>query len=349
MANEIGLGIIGSGFMARTYAECLARYTRQGRLVAVSGGTRAPQLAADYGVDYVPAPEELMAREDVAGIIITTPEMVHLEQTRLAAAAGKHILVEKPMAPDVAQCEAMIAACTEAKVILMVVQSQRFRAVHRQAHELVREGRIGTLRQIRHWGQQPLQYSLDVVTARPFYLDPQGGGLYMGYTVHGFDLVRWLAGSEARSVYAQVGQYGQHQIPNLSTMAQLTFQNGVTAQLWACLEMPGQTFPGSEFRTQLVGDKGLLDFDGYSHLDLGTAAGWERVWTQPPINPMDPADPIRLESFSSMIQDFIDAILKDSAPSVTGEEGRAAVELCQAALKSARTGQVVSLPLELDH
>jgi myo-inositol 2-dehydrogenase/D-chiro-inositol 1-dehydrogenase len=131
-------------------------------------------------------------------------------------------------------------------------------------------------------------------------------------------------------------------------MAQITFQNGVTAQLWACLEMPGQVFPKSEFRTQVVGDEGLLDFDGYSHLDLGTAAGWERVWTQTPMNPMDPADPIRLESFSSMVQDFINAILNGSRPSVTGEDGRAAVELCQAALQSARTGQVVALPLELD-
>lgn len=347
MTNEIGLGIIGSGFMGRTYAECLARYTQQGRLVAVTGGSRAPQLAADYGVDYAPSLEAMLARQDIAGVIITTPEMVHLEQTRLAAAAGKHVLVEKPMAPDVAQAEAMIAACDEAGVMLMAIQSQRFRAVHRQAYELIREGRIGKIRQIRHWGQQPLQYSLDVVAARPFYLDPHGGGLYMGYTVHGFDLVRWLAGSEAQTIYAQVGQYGQSQIPNLSTMAQLTFQNRVTAQLWACLEMPNQTFPRSEFRTQVVGDKGLLDFDGYSHLDLGAATGWERVWTQPPMNPMDPSDPVRLESFSRMIRDFIEAILNGSAPSVTGEEGRAAVELCQAALQSARTGQVVSLPLEL--
>jgi predicted dehydrogenase len=345
MADEIGLGIIGSGFMGRTYAECLARYTRRGRLLAVAGGSRAPQLAADYGVDYLPTLEELVARPDIAGLIVTTPEMVRLEQTRLAAAAGKHLLVEKPMARDVAQCEAMIEACDRAGVSLMVVQSQRFREVHRRAYQLVREGRIGAIRQIRYWGQQPVQYSLDAVAARPFYLDPQGGGLYMSFIVHAFDLVRWLAGSEAQTVVAHVSRYGQHHIPNLSAMAQVTFQNGITAQLWACLEMPGQTFPNSEFHTQIVGDKGLLDFDGYTHLDLGTASGWERLWTQPPMNPLNPVDPIRLESFSRMVQDFIETILSGSPPSVTGQDGRAAVELCQAALQSARTGQVVTLPL----
>jgi predicted dehydrogenase len=225
----------------------------------------------------------------------------------------------------------------------MVVQSQRFREVHRRAYHLVREGRIGAIRQIRYWGQQPVQYSLDAVATRPFYLDPQGGGLYMSFIVHAFDLVRWLAGSEAQTVVAQVSRYGQHPIPNLSAMAQVTFQNGVIAQLWACLEMPGQTFPNSEFHTQIVGDKGLLDFDGYTHLDLGTASGWERLWTQPPMNPLNPVDPIRLESFSRMVQDFIETILGGGPPSVTGQDGRAAVELCQAALQSARTGQVITL------
>jgi predicted dehydrogenase len=337
--------MIGSGFMGRTYSECLTRYIKNGSLVAAAGGRRAPKLAEDYKVDYVPTVAELIAREDINAVVITTPEMVHLEQVSIAASAGKHILVEKPMAPNVAQCEPMIDACRQAKVNLMVVQSQRFRGVHWRARQLLAEGRIGQVYQVRHWLLEPLQSSLDIVADRPFYLDPAGGGLFMGYAVHNFDMVRWLAGSEARSVFAQITRYGDHHIPDTSMMAQVTFENGATAQVWVCVEMPGRTFPQSKFHTQVVGEKGLLDLDGYSHLDLATGSGWERVWEQPPLDPMDPKDPLRLESYTAMLQDFIDSIRQGRRPSVTGEDGRAAVELCQAAQQSARTGQPVRLPL----
>jgi predicted dehydrogenase len=345
--HQIGMGIVGSGFMGRTYAECLARYTQGARLVGVAIGRRAPQLAADYSIEHLPTVEALIARDDIDAVIITTPESegLHLEQTKMAAIAGKHVLVEKPMAPDMTQCNGMIDACRQANVTLMVIQSQRFRGVHQRAHKLIREGRIGAVRQIRHWGLQPLQYALEAVKPRPFYLDPSGGGLFMGYAVHSFDLVRWLAGSEARSLFAHVTRYGDHHIPDLSMMAQGNFENGVSAQVWTCLELPGNTFPRSQFRTQVVGEKGLLDFDGYTHLDLATDRGWERVWEQPPLDPENPADPVRLEAYVDMVQAFIDAIINDHQPPVTGEDGRAAVELCLAARRSSQTGQVVTLPL----
>ena len=96
--------------MGRTYSECVSRYIPNGCLVAVAGGSRAPQLALDYEINFVANADDLIKRADVEAIIITTPEMVHLEQTQMAAAAGKHVLVEKPMAPDVAQCREMIEA-----------------------------------------------------------------------------------------------------------------------------------------------------------------------------------------------------------------------------------------------
>lgn len=347
MANdEIRIGMIGSGFMGRTYSECVARYNKGARLVAVAGGRRAPKLAADYEVDHVPTVEELIERDDIDAVIISTPEMVHLEQTQMAASASKHVLVEKPMAPDVTQCDAMIEACNQAGVTLMVVQSQRFRGVHQRARKLIDEGRIGAVRQLRHWTCRLQQFSLDVVKERPFYLDPTGGGLFMGFGAHDFDMVRWLAGSEARSVFAYVASFGDHALPDLSMMAQIKFENGVTAQVWVCVEMPGSTFPDSQFHTQVVGDKGLLDFDGYAYLDLAIAGNWERVWVQPPFTPPgSPEDPVRLEAFIAQVQEFIDAIYEGRRPAVTGEDGRAAIELCQAARRSAQTGQPVTLPL----
>ena len=343
--NQLRVGIVGSGFMGRTYAECLARYNEHASPVAVAGGTRAPKLAADYSLDHMPTIPHLISRDDIDALVLTTPETVHLEEIEAAAAAGKHILVEKPIAPDISQAQAMIRACDRAGVTLMVVQSQRFRKAHQMARQWIADGKIGAVRQIRHWGLGSIESSLQIVADRPFYVDDAGGGLYMGFAVHCFDMVRWLAGEEAVSVFAQISRYGNHHIPNLSAMAQVAFENGAMAQVWACLELPGHVFPRGQFRTQIVGDSGMLDVDGYTHFDATTKDGWERIYEQPPLNPMDPMDPVRLESYSAMVQEFIDAIREKRAPSVTGEDGKAAVELCQAALQSSETGKPMSLPL----
>lgn len=345
VTDRVGIALVGSGFMATTYAETLAHYTTGARLVAVAVGRRAPGLAERYGVAYEPSLESLVARRDVDAVIVTTPEMAHLEQTRVIADAGKHLLVEKPMAVNIAQCDEMIAACRKAGVKLMMVQSQRFRGVHRRAKRLLDEGRIGTVWQIRMTSMQAEQWSVPVVRDRPFYADPNGGGLFMGQCTHNFDMMRWIAGSEARRVYAQVRSYGQHGLKDLSVMAQVEFANGVIGQLWVCMETPGTRFPRSQFHTQVIGAKGLMDFDGYESLDVATDGRWERVWEQPPFDPLNPNDPIRLESFTAQNQAFIDCILNDTEPPVTGQDGRAAVELCQAALQSAHIGRPVDLPL----
>src|SRR5437763_5795761 len=86
--SEIGIGIIGSGYMGRTYAECVARYNSGARLVAVAGGTRAPGLAHDYGVDSEASVDALLARVDVSAVIITSPQSAHRDQTLAAARAG---------------------------------------------------------------------------------------------------------------------------------------------------------------------------------------------------------------------------------------------------------------------
>ncbi len=340
----VRIGIIGSGFMAHTYAEVLTRYTQHGQLTAVAGGRRAPRLAEQYGVQAEPTVEALVARPDVDAVIITSPEQARLAQTRLAAEAGKHVLAEKPMATSVAECDGMIQACETAGVTLMIIQSQRYRGVHRRAKELITAGRIGGVREMRIWSLFSADWSVPVVRDRPWYNDPDAG-LFMSQTVHNFDTLRWMVGSDARRVYAHVRSYGGHGIPNLSCTALVEFESGATGQVWVNMELPGQTFPDSQFHSQVVGDSGLLDLDGYSHLDLGTADGWQRVWEQPPFDPLNPLDPVRLESFTLQNQAFIDSIRLGQPPQVSGRDGRAAVELAEAALLSSRTGKPVDLPL----
>src|SRR5262245_13765892 len=131
-APDIGVGIIGSGYMGRTYAECIARYNSGARLVAVAGGSRAAGLAADDRVAAEPSVDALLQRPDVQAVVATSPQSAHCEQTVNAARAGKHILVEKPMATSSEECRQMIDACDAAGVALSVIKPWRYRGATRR-------------------------------------------------------------------------------------------------------------------------------------------------------------------------------------------------------------------------
>ncbi len=129
-------------------------------------------------------------------------------------------------------------------------------------------------------------------------------------------------------------------------MAQIVFENGVMGHMWISSEFPSPSFPSSEVRFQVIGRDGMLDFDNFDFLDLGKGDKWERVFTPEKFDYLkEPKSPIRLEPHAGVLQEFVDSIREERPPKVGGAEGRAAVEICEACLISARTGQAVELPL----
>jgi predicted dehydrogenase len=343
--NTVGIGMIGSGYMALTYSESIVRHVRGAHLVAIAGGRRAPGLAAEYGVTAEASVEALLARPDVDAVILTTPDQVRREQTLQAAAAGKHVLVEKPMAPTVAQCDEMIAAGKAAGVKLAVVKTERYRGVTIRAKQLIDEGRIGPIWMLRTISCFPTQVGRDILESRPWYADPSGGGLFMSMASHNADMLLWLTGARPSQVFAQANTFGDSGVPSQSVMAQIGFENGIMGHMWISAEMPSPSLPSSEVRFQLVGRQGIIDFEDYEFLDLGLGEGWERLYTPPRFDYVrEPKSPIRLEPHIGVVQEFVNSILEDRRPGVTGEDGRAAVELCEACLVSARTGQAVAIP-----
>jgi len=341
--SDLGIGLIGAGSMAHAYAECLTRYTTAARLVAVAGGRRAGVLASTYGVAVEPTVESLLRRADLSAVIIATPEMLHGEQTLLAAAAGRHVLVEKPMAPTVQVCDDMIAACARAGVKLMVVKHWRFRGVHRRALEWLRSG-TGAVHRIRNHTLTPRTSSLVTVSKKPFYLDPAGGGLLMGWAVHNLDWVRYLAGAEPLSLSASLAPAGAP-LGEGSLEAEIQFANRVVAEVRVAIDRPSD--PGSEqvFRTRISSERGELELDGYRHLRTIEQGGESVLWTQPAFDPRDPVDPRRLEAYALMLQGFIDSIRFDQSPPVTGHDGRTAVAMYQAIRQAASHRRVVNFTL----
>ena len=343
--NTVGIGLIGSGYMALTYSEAIARHVRGARLAAVAGGRRAPGLAAEYGVVAAPSVEALLARPDVDAVIVTTPDQVHRENTLQAAAAGKHILVEKPMAPTIAQCDEMIAASRRAGIKLAVVKTERYRSLTIRAKRLIDTGQIGPIWMLRTISCFPVQVGKGILESRPWYTDSSGGGLFMSMASHNADMLLWLTGAQPKQIFAQANTFSDIGAPNQSVMAQIAFENGIMGHMWISAEMPPPSLPSSEVRFQVVGASGIIDFEDYEFLDLGAGERWERLFTPQRFDYVrEPKSPIRLEPHIGVVQEFVSSILEDRQPAVTGEHGRAAIEICQACLISAHTGRAVDLP-----
>lgn len=343
---DIGVGMIGSGFMGLTYSEALAKHVRGARLAAVAGGKRAAQLASDYGVPAETSTDALLARKDVHAVILATPDQDRLDLTRKAAAAGKHVLAEKPMAPTVAECDAMIAVCAAAKVNLAVVKTERYRKVTLKAKQLIEDGVIGPVRMVRTISSFPIHLTRELFQSRGWMADPKSGGLFMGMASHNTDFLRWLTGADAVQVFAQVNTFSDIPAAAQSVMAQIVFANGVMGHMWISSEFPPPGLPSSEVRFQVVGRDGILDLENFEYLDLGKGDKWERVFVPERFDYLkEPKSPIRLFPHIGVVQEFVDSIRERRPPRVGGAEGRAAVEICQACLLSAQTSAAIRLPL----
>ena len=176
--------------------------------------------------------------------------------------------------------------------------------------------------------------------------DPRSGGLFMGMASHNTDFLRWLTGRNAVKVFAQATTFSDIPGPPLSVMAQIVFEDNIMAQMWITGELPNPSLPGSEVRFQVFGRDAMIDLENFEYLDVGHGDKWERVYTPERFDYLkEPKSPIRLFPHIGVIQEFIDSIRDQRPPCVGGAEGRAAVEICEACLISAKTGEAVSLPL----
>jgi predicted dehydrogenase len=338
--TELRIAVLGSGYMGRTYAECISKHNTRAKLTVISGGTRAPGLAADYGVDYEENYEVLLARPDVDAVLIATPHINHIDQVLQAAQAGKHVLCEKPLATSVADCTRMIDACRAAGVMLQVIQTLRFRGTPARAKQLIASGAIGKVWMIR--GQTLVRKY--VIDQSSWAAAPENGGAFLDMGVHNFDIVRFWTDAEVRRVFSQIQTYGAAGVPGMSAMTQLTMSNGVAVQQWMSFETPTRFMTESQHIYHILGEEGMIEVDGYGKLLLAKGDNVELVWEQPKFDFVNrPLDPIRLEAFFTQIQCFVDDLLEGRPATVPGEEGRAAVAIVEAARASAQTGQAVEL------
>lgn len=338
--NSIGIGLIGSGFMGRTNAETVTLYLKGAHLVAIAGGSRAATLAAEYSVASESSIEALLAREDIGAVMISTPHAAHVAEAVAAANAGKHILLDKPMATTVADCDRIIAAAERSGSKVMIMFGQRFRNCNIEARRLVQGGAIGQVRMI----QEQILAGGGLASLPAWQSLPENVGIFVGHAVHNIDRIRWITGSEITSVSAQV-QRDPASGNEVSTMALLSLSNGAMATIWASWQIASPAFPRSASAAWIAGDAGNIDLDAYGEIRLGQGKEWAVKAVQPVIDwaGQGALSPVRMEAYRRQHQEFIDAIRENREPSVTAADGRAAVEVAAAAYQSAAEGKTIHL------
>ncbi len=339
--DTVGVGIIGSGFMGRTYAETISKNCPQGCVKAVTAGSRAAELAKDYEIDLEPSVDSLVNRDDVSAVFITTPHHLHAEESLAAAAAGKHLMIEKPMACTVADCDAIIEACQKAGVCCSIAFTQRSRKCNIKAKEIIDAGRIGQVRQMME-----IAFIASGLDQFPnWQADPGNLGILFGHAVHCFDRVRWLTGAEIATVYAKCTSLEPGVEVEGTSMLVMTLTNATTVTLWSSGQMPKPSFPRADFLCWVVGEKGLIDLDAYGELRVATDGQWQVAETQEPIDWKGKGflDAVRLESYTKHCRDFFDAMLNDRQPPITGWDGRQAVAAILAAYESSKSGKEIVL------
>ncbi len=340
--DKVRVGIIGAGFMGKTNAETVTRYLEGAELVAIAGGSRAPQLAQEYHVAHEPTVMNLLERSDIDAVLISTPHSEHAEQATQAAEHGKHILLDKPMATTLADCDRILRAVENARVNLMIMFGQRFRTCNREAHRLIQEGAIGRVTMIRE-----LILNCGGLGSLPAWQSqPANSGTLLAHGVHNIDRIRWFSGQEISSVAAQV-QIDAASGNEISAMAVFGLSGGGMATAWESWAIPAPGFPNTASSSWVVGESGILDVDAYGELRLGREGSWTVVARQDPIDWKGKGmlDPVRLEAYRLQHQEFIDSIREGRPPAVTGQDGRAAVEVALAAYQSAASGATVKLPI----
>ena len=344
--SGLRFAIAGSGMIARYHAEAIARVPGA-RLVAVcrSDSHRAAEAAAHFGVPCEPSYTALLARDDVDAVCICTPSGLHADQAIAAARAGKHVLVEKPMALTLAGADAAIAACRAADVRLGVALQRRtdpsFRAV-KTAIDYDRLGRM-VLGNVSIPYIRPQEYFDSAAWRGTWALD--GGGALMNQGIHLVDLLLWFMG-DVDEVHAHVATLAHAIEVEDCVTATLRFASGALGTIAATTAAA----PGYPHRIELYGDGGGIQIEGEHVVRAeSTVPGREALagLGQAPAKEVVAgvgASPTGMsaEGHVRVVADLVEAVLERRAPLVPGEEGRRALALVLAVYESARTGRAIS-------
>ncbi len=334
-------GIIGCGRIAPRHADSLKEIPGA-RLVAVADVIegRARHFSTTYAARPYFDHRELLADPEVDIVNICTPSGLHASMAIEALQAGKHVIVEKPMAMNPADADRMITAAKAAGRKLCVVLQNRYNPPMQDFYQAVRQGKIGRV----------LLGSVTVRWYRPqeYYEDgwhgtlAMDGGALMNQSVHHIDALQWLVGEPVESVFAYTGTLKHRMEAEDAGVVLLRFSSGALASVEGSTIAYPQNLEAS---VALFGEKGSLKVGGTA---LNRKIFWKiegELEHEKELITREEMDPPSIygTSHRHVIEDMLEALEQDREPRTNGEEGRKSLVLVSAMYESARSGQPVSI------
>jgi predicted dehydrogenase len=347
--DNVHVGLVGSGFVTAIHAEAL-RQVPGVVLAGVASPTEghAARFAAERSIPFHATDcRALFDRPEIDLVVLGLPNDLHAEATTLAAAAGKHVVVEKPMALSLAECDRMIAACAKAGVILGYAEELCFAPKYVRLKQLADEGAFGAIHLVKQSEKHDGPHT-------EWFYDTRrsGGGVTFDMGCHAVEFFRWMLGAKgakarATHVYASMKTqtHGAQTDGDDEAVLIVDFEGGATGLAEESWNKPG----GMDDRAEVFGSRG----QGYADLMYGNAiraysrdgygyavekSGATSGWTFPVF------DELGNYGFPQEMAHFVDCVRTGNTPLENGYDGRAVAEIIHALYASAAEGRRIALP-----
>jgi scyllo-inositol 2-dehydrogenase (NAD+) len=335
--RKLGVGILGVGEMGKRHAENLRRLVPEARLVAVAdvAHQRAKQVADELEIDQsYSSLEDMVQSKDIQAVLIATPDKFHAQSIRIAAAAGKDILCEKPLAITLEDANSALREVEKAKVRLQVGFMRHYDPAYAAAKKRIEAGEIGTPVVFKSIGRDKDEPPLAA------YQSQINGMLFYTNSIHDFDLARWLMQDEVSEVQTystsairpELAKYGDV----VAGVINLKFAHGAIGNI----ESHAQAIYAYDVRTEVVGSKGSIF--------VGTLDKTPATFLTSHGSSRNLADHFLsqfADAYLAEVRDFVQTMLSDRAPTITGQDGLRALEIAIAAENSHLQGR----PCKVSH
>ena len=331
-------GVIGVGVQGENHIKSYQSLSNA-KLIAIAdvNKQRVKDIAARYNIsqwytDY----KEMLQQANLDIVSVVTPDFLHREPALAAITAGKHVLIEKPLATSVQDAKTIVSMAKSKKVKLMVCFASRWRSPVLITKELINKGELGKpiyaysrlndtiyvpTKMLANWSSK---------TSLPFWL--------MSHTI---DRVRWLFNSEVKRVYAfsLKGVLTKKGINSSDLFhAILEFENGAIGTFESCWILPESLPFIAESWMRLIFDKGSVTMDlSQNSIEVAT----QKKYFLPDVSSDVPKSPIG--HIIAAISHFVECILEDKEPEASGDDGLAVVKICSAVVESANKRKPVEL------
>jgi predicted dehydrogenase len=332
------LGFTGTGYISKIHAAA-ARIQPDTELVAVVNHRPESMaaFAAEFGIPrQYPAVTELLQDGGIDALVVSTPNYLHAPETIAALKTGVHVLVEKPMAMNAAEAEAMLQASQKSGALLMVAHCWRFDPEVLWLKEQVDSGRLGKIIRTKGYGVHANWGPGGWFTEKKF----AGGGALADMGIHALDTARFLLGDpQPVSVYARIGTHYKDFDVDDTGVIWVNWENGAVSYLESGWWQPHMD--GPEAATQLYGTAGFGQIFP-TRLLLPQAEQKKVEQVDPGFPPVrDPHCPQSM--YDTQMAYFLECIWTERPPSPGGSEGLLNMRVVDAAYRSAETGEVVKI------